>query len=178
MIGVVWMFIIFIGIGIAIGAWIAYDDGYDYIPNMFVGLLLGVAVSLLMMLGMFLISIGAEWEIIEEPVEQYEICSLQDNYGVEGYIGRWHHSIDSELEYAFMYEVKGKGLTVGHIPAEDTYIVFDEDATSVVIYVYTEQYKSGFWRWFWGVNSRPAEYRIVAPEGTIVITDESIIDLK
>lgn len=176
--GVIWMFIIFCVIGIGIGAWVAYDDGFDYIPHMFVGFLLGIVCSLIVMLGVLLSSLSAERETIEEPVGTYEIYSLKDNYGVEGYIGRWHGSVNSELEYAFMYEVEDKGLTVGHIPAEDTYIVFDEDTASVTIYAYTKQFKSGFLRWFWGESRNPSEYRIVAPKDTIIITDEYIVDLE
>lgn len=177
-----WMFLIFIVIiGAVIGLLFAIFEGIgvmDYILDIVLGVLIGIVVALLVFLGIFLVASGAEYEIVEEPVAQYEIYSLKDNYGVDGYIGRWRGSIDSELEYAYIYEVKGKGLTVGHIPADKTYINFSEDATSVTIYAYTRRPKSKFLQWFFGESKDPAEYRIVAPKDSIVIADEYIIDLE
>lgn len=176
-----WMFLIFIAIGAVIGLLFAFFEGIgvmDYILDVIAGGLIGTAVALLVFLGIMLVTCGAEYEIVENPVAQYEVHSLKDNYGVDGYIGRWHGSIDSELEYAYIYEVEGKGVTVGHIPADKTYINFSEDATSVTIYAYTRRPKSKFLQWFFGESKDPAEYRIVAPKGSIVIADEYIIDLE
>jgi hypothetical protein len=176
-----WMFLVFIVIGAVIGLLLAIFEGTEVMDCVFgiiIGGLIGTMVALLVLLGIFLATCGAEYETVEEPVAQYEIYSLKDNYGVDGYIGRWHGSINSELEYAFIYEVKGKGLTVGHIPADKTYINFSEDATSVTIYAYTKRPKSKFLQWFFGESTDPAEYRIVAPKGFIVIADEYIVDLE
>jgi hypothetical protein len=177
-----WMFLVFIVIGAVAGVLLAIFEGIgevmDFVFGVIIGGLIGAMVALLVFLGIILATCGAEYEIVEEPVAQYEIYSLKDNYGVDGYIGRWHGSIDSELEYAYIYEVKGKGLTVGHIPADKTYINFSEDATSVTIYAYTERPKSKFLQWFFGESTNPAEYHIVAPKGSILITDEYIIDLE
>lgn len=177
-----WMFLVFIAIGAVVGVLFAIFEGIgeviDLILGVIVGGLIGIAVALLVFLSIILATCGAEYEIVEEPVAQYEIYSLKDNYGVDGYIGRWHGSINSELEYAYIYEVKGKGLTVGHIPADKTYINFSEDATSVTIYAYTERPKSKFLQWVFGESTNPVEYHIVAPKGSILITDEYIIDLE
>ena len=176
-----WMFVIFIVIGAVVGLLLAGFEGTevtDFVFGIIIGALIGTMVALLVFLGVILATCGAEYEIVEEPLEQYEIYSLKDNYSVDGYIGRWHGSIDSELEYAFIYEVKGKGLTVGHIPADKTYINFSEDATSVTIYAYTRRPKNKFLQWFFGESTDPAEYHIVAPKGSIVIADEYIVDLE
>ena len=177
-----WMFVAFIVIGAIIALCFVFFEGCvdatDCVLSIIVGALIGTLVALLVFLGIVLAACGAEQEIVEVPIAQYEVYSLKDNYGVEGYIGRWHGSIDSDLEYAFIYEVEGKGLTVGHIPADKTYINFSEDATSVTIYVYTERPKSKFLQWFFGESTSPAEYHIVAPKDSIVITDEYIIDLE
>lgn len=176
-----WMFLIFIIIGAIVGlllAIFANNDVIECILGFIAGGVIGTAVALATFLGIGIAACTAEYEIVENPVAQYEVYSLKDNYGVEGYIGRWCGSIDSELEYAYIYEVEGKGLTVGHIPADQTYISFSEDATSVTIYAYTNKPKSKFLRWFFGESTNPVKYRIVAPEGSIVITDEYIIDLE
>ena len=176
-----WMILIFIVIGAIVAlllAIFAKSDAIECIFSVIIGALIGAMVALLVFLGIILATCGAEYEIVEEPIAQYKIYSLKDNYGVEGYIGRWHGSIDSDLEYAYIYEVKGKGLTVGHIPADKTYINFSEDATSVTIYAYTERPKSKFLQWFFGESTNPAEYHIVAPKGSILITDEYIVDLE
>lgn len=176
-----WMFLIFIVIGAVIGlllAIFANSDVVECILGFIAGGLIGTVAALLVFLGVGLAACTAEYEIVEEPVAQYEIYSLKDNYGVDGYIGRWHGSINSELEYAYIYEVKGKGLTIGHIPADKTYINFSEDATSVTIYAYAERPKSKFSQWVFGESTTPVEYRIVAPKGSIVIADEYIVDLE
>lgn len=178
-----WMFLIFIIVGAVLGFLFAlcegmYGDVGEYILGILAGIAIGIAVALLVLLGIGLASCAAEYEIVENPVAQYEVHSLKDNYGVDGYIGRWHGSIDSELEYAYIYEVEGKGVTVGHIPADETYITFSESATSVTIYAYTDRPKSKFLRWFFGESTKPVEYRIVAPKDSIVIADEYIIDLE
>ena len=178
-----WMFLIFIAIGAMIGVFLTIFDGAygnlgECYINALLGSMIGIAVALLVLLGSLLVACGAEYEIVENPVAQYEVHSLKDNYGVDGYIGRWHGSIDSELEYAYIYEVEGKGVTVGHIPADETYITFSESATSVTIYAYTDRPKSKFLRWFFGESTNPVEYRIVAPKDSIVIADEYIIDLE
>ena len=177
-----WMFLVFVVIGAVIGMLFAIFEGCvditECILGIIVGGLIGILVALLVLLGIILAACGAEYEIVEDPVAQYEIYSLKDNYGVDGYIGRWHGSIDSDLEYAYIYEVEGKGLTVGHIPADKTYINFSEDATSVTIYAYTERPKSKFLQWIFSESTDPAEYRIVAPKGSIVLADEYIVDLE
>lgn len=176
-----WMFLIFIVIGAVIGLLFAIFEGIgvmDYILDIVLGVIIGIGVALFVFLGLVLATCAAEYEIVENPVAQYEVLSLKDNYGVDGYIGRWYGSIDSELEYAYIYEVEGKGLIVGHIPADKTYINFSEDATSVTIYAYIRRPKSKFLQWFLGESKDPAEYRIVAPKDSIVIADEYIIDLE
>lgn len=177
----VWMFLIFIVIGIIVGLCLAISttsDVIECIVTAIAGGLTGAAVALLVFLGIDSAACTAEYEIVENPVAQYEVYSLKDNYGVDGYIGRWYGSIDSELEYAYIYEVEGKGLTVGHIPAVKTYITFSESATSVTIYAYAARPKSKFLQWFFGESTNPAEYHIVAPKGSIVIADEYIVDLE
>lgn len=177
-----WMFLVFIVIGAIVGLIFAIrewcGDVVECILGVIVGGLVGTLVALLTFSGIGLAACIAEYEIVENPVAQYEVYSLKDNYGVDGYIGRWYGSVDSELEYAYIYEVEGKGLTVGHIPADKTYISFSEDATSVTVYAYTDRPKNKFLQWFFGESTKPVEYHIVAPKGSIVITDEYIIDLE
>lgn len=177
-----WIFLVFIIIGAIGGLLFAIFEGIVEVIDCFLGVivggLIGTLVALLVFLGIVLTTCSAEYEIVEDPVAQYEVCSLKDNYGVDGYIGRWHGSIDSDLEYAYIYEVKDKGLTVGHIPADKTYINFSESATSVTIYAYAHRPKSKFLQWFFGESTNPVEYHIVAPKGSILITDEYIIDLE
>lgn len=177
-----WMFVVFIVIGAVVGLIFAIREWCgnvaECILGVIIGSLIGTIVALLVFLGIGLAACTAEYEIVENPIAQYEAYSLKDNYGVDGYIGRWYGSIDSDLEYAYIYEVEGKGLTVGHIPADKTYINFSEDATSVTIYAYTDRPKSKFLRWFFGESTNPVEYHIIAPKGSILITDEYIIDLE
>ena len=83
-----WMFLVFIIIGAVAGLLFAIFEGIgevvDCILGVIIGGLIGTLVALLVFLGIGLAACTAEYEIVENPVAQYEVYSLKDNYGVDG----------------------------------------------------------------------------------------------
>ena len=174
------MFIILMILG-AVGGFIyALLEGIEWwelIVTPFFGMLVAIAVWLVLLLIMLFCCLGAEFEMVPEPVETVELVSLKDRYGIDGYIGHWHGSVEDEPKYSYLYKDEEGWYHTGQIDAKHTAIKESADTDKVILYVYETRPKSDVLYWFMG-NCGNDQYRIVAPEGTIVFADEYVVDLE
>lgn len=142
------------------------------------GSLVGLFVSFI--ISMFLI---ASCPTVEESYS-FRIKSLQDNLVTKGEFHGGHFStrgyIDGEMKYFFMRSA-GYGDKMGHIPANKTYVKYDND-----VYPHVEVYKNvpDMPAWIeWLVKDINEQnyvevdrYILVVPEGSIA--NEYTIDLQ
>lgn len=110
----------------------------------------------------------------------FNINALQDNLVTEGeWYGRRGH-VDGELSY-FYSRTLPQGEKIGHIPADKTYVKYDNDARPH-IEVHQSQLDIPEWLYkvFWldWMNDKHTDYYvIVVPEGTISVSGEYEIDM-
>lgn len=146
-----------------------------YIINLFT-YISGIAIVV------FIVSILVVWAYPRENIDySFNIKSLNDNIVTTGEFYCRRGSIDGELKYFFLRNTD-KGKKIGHIPADKTYIEYDNDDTPHI-----EVYKTThiFPEWLEKLlfvdcfNEEIVEYyRIVVPEGTISVEDTYIIDME
>lgn len=115
----------------------------------------------------------------------FKINALQDNLVTEGSFRGGAFSmrgyVDGELSY-FYSRTMSKGETIGHIPADKTYIRYD-DTTHPRIEVHQSQVDTPKWMckvfWLRMFNEKQLDYYvIIAPEGTIANTGQYNIDMQ
>ena len=170
-----------IGIVCVVGCMLGFGlNGWGDWTDWVLGAILGVLVALLV----GAIVLGGGWAIaccseqIEVVAEPIEVLSLKDNYGVEGYFYYRHGSIDSELEYVYLYETTKHGaavIAVDSIPANRCYIREITEGEVPHIEVYHSRPKSNFLYNAYGNIS--IEYILVIPTDGIV-KDQYIVDLE
>lgn len=126
-----------------------------------------------------------------EPVPynySFEIKSLKDNMVTSGEFYRGHKntygfsgSVNGSINYYFLREME-HGDKIGHIPADMTYIYYDNEATpSITVQQTTYEPEEWMTKWFW--NTLPAEkkterYILTVPENTILMNDLYQIDMQ
>ena len=112
---------------------------------------------------------------------EFNINALEDNMVTEGqWYGRRGY-VDGELSY-FYSRTHAAGEKIGHIPADKTYITYDNDARP---HVEVHNRRKDVPEWLsktlfidW-MNSWSTEYYVlVVPEGTITNTGEYAIDMN
>lgn len=120
-----------------------------------------------------------------ESYYQFNINSLKDNLVTSGEIhgGAFcvRGTIDGEISY-FFSRTTDKGETIGHIPADKSYIKYD-DSKKPCIEVHQKNHKIPeiiekllFTKWF---NNKSVDYYvIIAPNGTISTTGIYEIDME
>lgn len=120
-----------------------------------------------------------------ESCYTFNINSLKDNLVTSGEIhgGAFcvRGTIDGEISY-FFSRTTDKGETIGHIPADKSYIKYD-DSKKPCIEVHQENHKMLeivekllFTKW---INDKSVDYYvIIAPNGTISITGTYEIDME
>lgn len=167
--------ILFIACEVCAVLWACNDIGWrGLFPGVMLGALIFVAIVLLITLGLF-IAWGCGPAVTPvEPIETIDIIALNDMYGVDGYIYYRHGSVDSELEYVYLYNVPNKGLTVGEVPADKAYLN-TSNVEKPNIKVYITRPKSDFLYKMFGELDK--EYKITLPNDAL-ITDKYIIDLE
>lgn len=149
---------------------------------LFINLCLSVILTLLVSVIMFLSC----------PVKEYnysfEIKSLKDNMVTSGEFYRGHKNtygfsgyINGEIKYYFLREMD-HGDKIGYIPADKTYIYYDNDAKPQIT-VFTEYYDPEPWKekWFWLMTDTEKivkHYVLTVPENTILMNDLYQIDME
>lgn len=120
-----------------------------------------------------------------ETQYSFSINSLKDNLVTSGEIHGSafciRGSIDGEISY-FFSRATDKGEIIGHIPAEDCYIKYDEESKPhIEVHQTTHEFPSWIKKVFWVkfLNSTNTEYYVIfVPEGTISVDGTYQIDME
>lgn len=120
-----------------------------------------------------------------ETQYSFNINSLKDNLVTSGEIhgGAFciRGSIDGEISY-FFSRTTDKGETIGHIPAEDCYIKYDDESKPhIEVHQTVHKFPNWLQKIFWVefLNSTNTEYYvIVVPKGAISVDGTYEIDME
>ena len=138
--------------------------------------------SLVGLLGAILISLVvtafgsccANYEIVK--THQEEIVCLQDNMGINGYRYAYRGYIDEKLQYLYLTEEEGKGITSKQIPADRTYINYTDEKPRVI--THEMQFSNPVLHFFSSGFEFYNEYSLYLPEGSIAVEGQYNIDLQ
>lgn len=109
-----------------------------------------------------------------ECIESVDIVSLKDNFNTEGVFCIGSGSIEEDLVYYYAYE-SDKGITIGEIPANETYINYSNDKPRLE--TYNTHFESEFLKHNFVYLGEDAEYyKLYIPEGSVI--EEYKIDLE
>ena len=146
---------------------------------------INVTVWALICFAVFIVSLIAS--CIYRPMVDYDysfkINSLKDNLVTEG---EFHGSmfamsgyIDGELSYFYSREYSN-GTKIGHIPASDTYIQYNNDEhPKVTVYKEKSDYPEWFKKVFFDFEYDTLKYYVITvPEGSIVTNGMYQIDME
>lgn len=166
-----------------------YENGYDYreaSKYIFVWFVLNILSNVINCLIIFAISIvTVSFCPKVESYYTFNITSLKDNLVTSGEIhdGAFcvRGTIDGEISY-FFSRTTDKGETIGHIPADKSYIKYD-DNKKPCIEVHQKNHKIPeivekllFTKW---CNEKSVDYYIIiVPNGTILTTETYEIDME
>lgn len=113
------------------------------------------------------------------PIEttETELIALNDNMGITGVHYLCSGYINEELEYTYLYNIPGKGITSGAVKADECYII-ESESPKLVTTIYainTNRFVD-----FFTFDSllQETEYTLFVPNGSIVAAGEYKIDLE
>ena len=116
----------------------------------------------------------ANYETIE--TRQDEIVCLQDNMSMSGRRYAYRAYINEKLQYTYLTNETGKGITSKQIPADDTYINYTEEQPRVI--QRTMVFSNPILGFFSSGLETDYEYDLYLPEGSIAVEGEYNIDLQ
>ena len=173
------IFLICCLIGLIVGIVLVYRDwgwDIDMLLYGFVGTLAGLAVALMLWLGVGCFIPGCEPITVNSS--STEIHALADNtrYSstVSGSVFLIQRYTNEKLEYSYMYFIEGKGYGFNEVDAKQSYINYT-DKTPYVRCDYID-YKNAFCRWLFP-DIYEDEYIFFLPEDAEVI-DDFIVDFE
>lgn len=123
---------------------------------------------------------------IKETNYYFNINSLKDNWVVDGEFGGsmfgMRGYVDGELSYFFSRTYYGKGEKIGHIPADKTYVKYDnEEKPKITVYQEEHVVNELLGKFIFDefINDPvTVRYIITVPEGTIETTGTYSIDME
>lgn len=111
----------------------------------------------------------------------FNINALEDNLVTSGRFYGRRGTIDGELSY-FFSRTMSQGEKIGHIPANKTYIVYDEEShPNIEVYQKVQDYPDWLYKFLWIEwidNSYVDYYVLTVPKGTISNMDNYEIDMR
>jgi hypothetical protein len=149
-------------------------------------IMLGIVSLLLAVLASIVISFCVPKTAVDEVSRsELQLIALKDNMAVEGYHGGryvYRGYINEELQYTYLYEAKGKGVTSGRCDADKTYINYIKGAEQPKLVIVEYNITNPIWKLF-SVNditgnSHRYEYYLYVPEGSIVVEGQYEVDLE
>ena len=172
------VFVIFFGLFLWTEGWCGETVG---IPAM-----LGVVCLLLAFLASIIVSFCVPSTAVGEvDRSELQLIALKDNMAVDGYHGGryvYRGYIDEELQYTYLYEAKGKGVTSGRCDADRTYINYTKDAEQPKLVTVEYNITNPVWKFFSANDMAGAshryEYYLYVPEGSIVAEGQYEVDLE
>ena len=116
---------------------------------------------------------------------ELQLIALKDNMAVDGYHNTryiYRGYFDEELQYTYLYEAEGKGITSGRCDADKTYINYTKDAEQPKLVTIEYKVTNPIWKFFSANDimgkSHRYEYYLYVPEGSIVAEGQYEIDLE
>lgn len=82
---------------------------------------------------------------------ELQLIALKDNMAVDGCYGGgyvYRGYIDEELQYTYLYEADGKGITSGRCDADKTYINYTKDAEQPKLVTVEYNITNPVWKFF------------------------------
>lgn len=111
----------------------------------------------------------------------FNINALEDNLVTSGRFYGRRGTVDGELSY-FFSRTMNQGEKIGHIPADKTYIVYDEKShPNIEVHQKSKRYPDWLYDFLWirWVNDSYVDYYVLTvPKGTISNMDNYEIDMK
>lgn len=140
-----------------------------------VAILIATIISLI--LGNFI----PETAIGEISRTETPLIALKDNMAVEGHQYAYRAYINEELQYTYLYEIEGKGLTSGRCDADATYINYIQPNESPRIIKIEKSITHPLWNYLIvgkSIYNFETEYYLYVPEGSVIAEGQYEIDLK
>lgn len=168
------LFIVFLRTEGWCGATLGFSFGYSLMS-----LLLAFAISLLL-------TIFVPQSVVGE-VERTEtqLIALKDNIAIDGYCGGryvYRGYFNEELQYTYLYEAEGKGITSGQCDADKTYINYIKENETPKLITVKYNITNPIWNFFTCNDMLEAhmryEYYLYVPEGSVVAEGQYEIDLE
>ena len=172
------VFVVFFGLFLWTDGWRGETIG---IP-----LLLGIVSLVLALLASLVVSFCVPSTAVSEvDRSEIQLIALKDNMAVDGYHGGryvYRGYIDEELQYTFLYEEKGKGITSGRCEADRTYINYTKEAEQPKLVIIKYNITHPVWKFFSANDiagaSHRYEYYLYVPEGSIIAEGQYEVDLE
>lgn len=166
-----------------------YDKrDYESIPKIvFEQLLVNIVFNFVNAIIVFIISAIVVFAYPKTETQySFNINSLKDNLVTSGKIYGSafciRGSIDGEVSYFFSRATDKGGGNIGHIPAKDSYIKYDEESKPYIeVHQTTHEFPDWLKKILWVefLSSTSTEYYvIVVPEGTISVEGTYQIDME
>lgn len=135
---------------------------------------LGSALSLVIFLiaGCIFESLPAENKMVEE-LDRVELIALKDNFEMNGSAFLFSTVINEKLEYTYVYEEPGRGLTTASIDADEAYIQYIDESEQPYIETWLERPKNNFVNWLFCPGS--VHHTIYLPYGSVI---ENIFEIN
>ena len=149
-------------------------------------ILFGLMSVLLAFLVSIIVSVCVPQSVVGEVARtETQLIALKDNMAVDGYRGGryvYRGYIDEELQYTYLYEEEGKGITSGRCDADKTYINYTKENESPKLITIKYDITNPIWNFF-SCNdmvgaSRRYEYYLYVPEGSIIAEGQYEVDLE
>lgn len=153
---------------VAFVIWDLYDgfgfSGFTVVCGI-LGMLLGTLIGLVTWAGASCIP----GPVVEVSRTSQEICSLQDNLGVEGHMsGNFlfsSGSVDSKIVYCYAYKDENQGYNLEKVDAEKSVIYYIDPSETPRIDTVKEKFSDPIHRFF---GEGPGlRYEIYVPDGTL-----------
>lgn len=162
-----------------------YMDGWHW-ANVGFSIMAGTLGVLLGFLASIIVSFNVPQTAVGEVKRtETQLIALKDNMAVDGYCGGryvYRGYIDEELQYTYLYEEEGKGITSGRCDADKTYINYTKDAEQPKLITIEYNITDPVWKFFsandMSGTSHRYEYYLYVPEGSIVAEGQYEVDLE
>ena len=172
------VFVVFFGLFLWTEGWCGETVGFP--------VMLGVVALLLAFLASIIVSFCVPSTAVGEVGRsELQLIALKDNMAVDGYHGGryvYRGYIDEELQYTYLYEAKGKGVTSGRCDADRTYINYTKGAEQPKLVTVEYNIVDPVWKFFSANDMAGAshryEYYLYVPEGSIVAEGQYEVDLE
>lgn len=116
-----------------------------------------------------------------ESQYSFNINAIEDNLVTSGRFYGRRGTIDGELSY-FFSRTMSQGEKIGHIPANKTYIIYDEEShPNIEVHQKSKDYPDWLYDFFWirWIKDSYVDYYVLTvPKGTISNMDNYEIDMK